>query len=51
MKYIQPDATLVSLMGEDVIAASFVKVEIQEGDYNMGQKDEIDFEDLLTGGN
>ena len=49
MKYIQPNATLIALMSEDVITASFTQVTITNGDYNMN-KDEIDFSDL-TGGN
>ncbi len=48
MKYVQPDATLIALMSEDVISASFTKTEITTGDYSdPNQKDEITFEDLV----
>lgn len=48
MKYIRPNATLIALMSEDVITASIGNaVEIQQGDFNMGQKDEISFDDLI----
>lgn len=46
MKYIQPNATLIALMSEDVITASFNKTEITAGDYTTN-KDEISFDDLL----
>ena len=46
MKYIQPNATLVALMSEDVITASFTKTEIAMGSYET-QKDEITFQDLI----
>ena len=48
MKYIQPNATLIALMSEDVITASFNKTVITEGDYGT-QKDEISFDDLIGG--
>ena len=46
MKYIQPNATLIALMSEDVITASFNQTAIAPGDYT-NEKDEITFEDLI----
>ena len=46
MKYSRPCATLIALMSEDVITASFTKTEITMGSYET-QKDEITFEDLI----
>ena len=48
MKYIQPNATLVALMSEDVITASFTKTEIAMGSYSdETQRDVITFDDLI----
>ncbi len=46
MKYIQPNATLIALMSEDVITASFTKTDIVTGDYE-NDKDEISFDQLV----
>ena len=44
--YIQPQITLIHLMSEDVITASFQQTTIQKGDY-AENKDEISFEELI----
>ena len=46
MKYIQPNATLVALMSEDVITASFTQVTISNGNYGV-DKDTISFGSLI----
>ena len=46
MQYIQPNATMITLMSEDVITASFEMVKVAQGTYGV-QKDTMKFSDLL----
>ena len=47
MKYTQPSATLVTLMSEDVITASFNAVDIQQSTYSA-DKDILKYRDFLN---
>ena len=46
MKYQKPNALFLTLLPQDVIAASFNQVTISSGDYSEN-KDSINFEDLI----